>query len=113
MLFAIVIVSGGLIRESEGQEQFFTDFLWRFKIGDPLFISAEDVDQDLQNSSINSKAAALIRYKSYQDEEEVAKHLENLYYSGDLTTVVFIDDGHTTLLQILMNVLKLMSPKFK
>ena len=102
----IVIVFVNIFQKTEGNKNFFTDFLKFFNIENPVFISTDELDQDLSNISKNSPTAS-IRYNTNKDEEEIAGRLQKLQLLGDLTAVVFIDNGHQKLLDLLINDLKL------
>ena len=102
----IVIIFETNFWEIEGQEPFFTDFLKRFNIENPVFISADEFDQDIDNNNTNF-SKALIRYTTNKDEDEVAGHLQNLFLLGDLAIIVLIDNGHHKLLDLLVNNLQL------
>ena len=78
--------------EIEGQEPFFTDFLKRFNIENPVFISADEFDQDIDNNNKNF-SKALIRYTTNKDEDEVASHLQNLFLLGDLAIIALIESS--------------------
>ena len=93
--------------KTEGLEQFFTDVLKCFNIENPVFVSTDESDQDFTDIAENS-TTALIRYVTNKEEREVASHLSELYFLGDLTVVVFLDDGHRKLLDLLINDLQLL-----
>ena len=90
----------------EGLDLFFTDFLRCFNYENPVFITAYEFDQDLGNIQRIS-TATLIRYATDKDEQQVAQYLKRLHLLGDLTMVVFIDDGHHYLLDLLVNDMQL------
>ena len=93
------------IQVVEGQEDFFGDFIKFLDTEGPMFISSEQVDEDLNRINMNS-STAFIRYSS-NEEEKVAFYLNELYTLGDLTMVVFLNTGHQKLLSLLMNNLDL------
>ena len=93
--------------ETEGQELFFTDFLKSFNNENPVFISRDEFEEDFRITNMENSATALIRYTTNEDEEEVAGHLQKLLLLGDLTMLVFIDNGHHKLLDLLINDLQL------
>ena len=90
----------------EGRLQFFADVLNCFNIENPVFITTDDLDRDFLDIGENS-TTALIRYVTNEEEKEVAHHINELYFLGDLTMVVFLDNGHKKLLNLLIEDLQL------
>ena len=90
----------------EGRLQFFADVLNCFNIENPVFITTDDLDRDFLDIGENS-TTALIRYVTNKEEREVAHHINELYFLGDLTMVVFLDNGHQKLLNLLIEDLQL------
>ena len=101
----LVIIFVSIFHGIEGQDKFFTDFLKSFTIENPVFISSDEFDQDFSHSYKN--ASALIKYTTNKDEEQVADHLQRLHNLSEMTTVVFIDNGHQKLLDLMINDLQL------
>ena len=93
------------IKGHVSHEQFLTAFLKCFNTGSPVFISSDKSNENYDYDII--KARGLISYTINEEEEDLAQHLEELYFSGDLTMVLFLDAGHQKLLNILMNDLQL------
>ena len=91
--------------EIQGQELFFKHFLKTFNYENPVFIQTNDMDQDL--SKIDDDSIAILRYTTSKDEEQVAYHIQSLYNLSDITVVVFMDEGHTKLLDLLFNSMEL------
>ena len=90
----------------EGNQSFFDDFLNHFDADDPLFICSDEFEQDI--GSINNKSTTgFVIYTKNKEEEQVLHQLHQLFLLGDLTMVVFIDDGHHKLLDQLINDLQL------
>ena len=109
ILIASIIVTH--LCNIKGQQLFYTDFLKTFNYENPLFISTDELDLNLGNPCKNS-ARAFIRYTTNKDEKQVSHHLQQLFLLGDLTMVVFINDGHDKLLDLLINDLQLFSKHY-
>ena len=105
-LLLVIIIFVANFCKIEGQQLFFTNFLNTFNYEDPLFISKDSFDLNLGNPNKNL-TRALIRYTTSTEEEQVSHHLHQLFLLGDLTMVVFIDNGHHKLLDLLINDLQL------
>ena len=102
--FMLVIIVASM-QYVEGQEDFFRDFTKFSDSDSPMFVSTDDVDEDLKSINMSS-STAFIQY-SASEEEELALYLHELFTLGDMTMVVFLKTGHKKLLNLLMNELDL------
>ena len=103
ILLSIIFVN--IFQEAEGQEKLIADFLEYLNIENPVYIRTDEFDQDWSVS--NKTLTAFIKYTPNKDEEQVADYLQQLQVLGDLTMAVFIDNGHQTLLDLMINDLQL------
>ena len=85
-----------------GQSLFLSDCLNHFDFKSPVMIST-DKDEALQNfGAVSVETTALfITYVAGQEEAEVAQHLVHLKGLNEIDAVLFLHDGHQTLLEIL------------
>ena len=102
----IIVLYVNNLWEIEGQELFFADFIQCFNNENPVFIGTDDFDLEFHDKE-KKYLTGLIRYSTNKDEEQLGQHLKNLQLLGDLTMVVFVDNGHHQLLDILINDLQL------
>ena len=101
----LIVVLATNIQDIHGQECFFTDFMEFLETASPVFISTNQFDEDLGNV-VNNDPINLIIYIP-GEEKEVALYLRELYLMGEVTIIVFLNEGHQNLLNLLMNTLNL------
>ena len=94
------------IREIEGNQSFFDDFLKYFDSDIPIFISSDQSELDIGSININS-TTGFVRYALDREEALVLHQLHEQFLLGDFTMAVFINDGHRKLLDLLINDLQL------
>ena len=92
--------------EIQGQSQFHKDIMHCFRSDMPVFLSTSGFNDDL--SSLNKDCpTTYIKYIAGKEERQVANHINELYRFGHLSMLLFLDDGHNRLLDMLINELKL------
>ena len=92
--------------EIHGKSQFYSDFIDLLAFDSPVFITADDTDQDFSSSDVENPST-IIRYPTSDGEAKVANYLHELFLSGELSIVVFLSEGHQLLLEYLANELQL------
>ena len=105
-LFISLVVLATCIHSVKGKDNFITDFLKWFDTASPVYISTDQFDEDFGHIDLNT-SVSFIRYRSSEEEEEVANYLHELNLLGDLTMVLFLNEGHQELLNILIKELYL------
>ena len=95
------------ISEVGGKVCFFADVLRYFNIENPIVISRDELEEEFCITKMDYSTTSLIRYTTNKDEEEVYHDLQKVVHSGDLTMIVFLDNGHQKLLEFLINDLQL------
>ena len=98
------------VSETDANLKFSLDILDHVSAKYPVLISKEGYLDDLKNLSLNTPTT----YVSYQVNYEVDKivdMLNELKHAGYLNWVVFLDDGHTKLLKVLVNEYQLLRSK--
>ena len=88
--------------EVQGDNQFYMDILEFFGIDTPVFVSTYDYDIDTRYLN-HDASSTFIKYAPEKDATEVAKHINELYTLDESRIVMFLDNGHHTLLKILLN----------
>ena len=82
--------------------KFSMDFLKHVGIGYPVLISKEGLIDNLINVPANIPTTH-VSYQVNKDEDKIANLLIDLRHRGYLSWVLFLDDGHTKLITILVN----------
>ena len=106
ILVLVTLVFANNFWEINGKGLFITDFLKWFGDKYSVFISADEIDEDLVIANKNTTTHE-IRYTNNKDEEQVSDYLQKLHLADELKIVVFVDSGHHKLLGLLINELQL------
>lgn len=86
---------------------FYKEFLKSFAVRNPVLISTDRFENSLIDIAIDNYTSYFIKYTTNNEEWDVANLIMKLYYGGNITLVLFIDDGHQNLLKILNDELRL------
>ena len=106
ILVLVTLVFANNFWEINGKGLFITDFLKWFGDKYSVFISTDEIDEDLIIANKNTTTHE-IRYTNNKDEEQVSDYLQKLHLADELKIVVFVDSGHHKLLGLMINELQL------
>ena len=93
--------------EVHGDDKFYMDIVKFFDIENPTFVSTYAHDEEM--NSLNATFVSFIKYVPGTNVTEVANHIHELFTIDELGMLIFLDDGHFELLDILMNETRLFS----